>query len=975
MSSTTASINLTSNNGSVNLGGFLPNVTGGTGIGLDLRSNLTLSSNTGSHLTGYLNTSNNSTATGQGVWLQGKDPATNPVTPITIAKGDLTVRGTGQSGINLGNSGGSITEIKTTDTTPGAKQHINLIGHGTSGYGVYADGGATSHDFVKASGDINVIGWSANGATVTDHGVYLLGNGSRWTGNNMTISAMSAGKGNAVNIFQTPITTAGKFTIQGATKTTLAPDSNNTSFMIDTVQAAAGSYAQSTYTNPTPIPSQPELVNGVEVNAPITAADTISIKGQSATNMGVALRGGVNGAIKTTNNANIEIDGVTTSTLVSGTPIPPRPRGVSAETNIGDENSGAITIKGKDMAQTIGTGVYMAGGVISSKQKITFEGSGQLGVNLDGGTVKSLAGGGDFANADSILVKGAGVGIAGVMVANTITNESTNGATTLKVVPTLQDSKTSGVWLKNTTNITSNNNVYMNNTGGTIDNAGILTAGNQSSGTGQFGVRLSGQVTAKNLYVAGSASNNAGVNISPLADNSANGNPFTVTGNTYIYGRSLGSVSNTSYGVQVSPLGLRSNSGDLAITGESAGVAGVLAVGKIDAKQSNVTVKGSLTAAAPNNATVAGVWFANYDDATNNVHTIGAIDAKTYQVEGKGFGGALNNPTVQQNGVLLTAGDFKSSTGDSKITGISYAQSGNQANPTGLGNGITQLGAVSYTVASGASLTMDGQQQASGGNSYGWFSSSSGTSTFNGDGSITLNGSSKTGIGFLNSGAITTNGKGDLKINGVSTVAANSANEANGSYINANVIATAGAKISITGSTTSQHTADERSAGVYIANKYVGNGPTVNASAVSIEGQSSTEGIHNAGTIYANGQVSLSGHGLPNLADPNQYGVKLASTSNIRSLKGSDLTGQDAILIAGKVSDKDAKSVILDGSIFNRSQGGDTTIKGEVGVIDGSAGGSVHNYTAATTPSGAAQSGDSGKINILATDSNGVTIT
>jgi trimeric autotransporter adhesin len=132
--------------------------------------------------------------------------------------------------------------------------------------------------------------------------------------------------------------------------------------------------------------------------------------------------------VSTTNPITVTGPGSITLTGNSATTI-----GLNVSANV-SATTGTITINGSSNSNT---GVYLGNGQISSKGAIAVTGTSAsgLGVNLDdaSGSVTSLTGGSNFAGADAIAITGStSTGAIGVLIRRAVTNNSTNGATTIK---------------------------------------------------------------------------------------------------------------------------------------------------------------------------------------------------------------------------------------------------------------------------------------------------------------------------------------------------------------------------------------------------------------------------------------------------------------------------------------------------------------------------------------------------------------
>jgi hypothetical protein len=156
----------------------------------------------------------------------------------------------------------------------------------------------------------------------------------------------------------------------------------------------------------------------------LTTTGNINLTG---TTTSAGLRGIlVNKVVTATGSGNVALTG----TAGTGAQL-----GVSLVGNV-TANTGTINITGNSASVT---GVYNGGSQISSQGAISINGTGgNIGVNLDSGSVVSLAGGSNFAGADAIFITGtatnASTRYAGTLLRSAITNNSSGGATTVKSV-------------------------------------------------------------------------------------------------------------------------------------------------------------------------------------------------------------------------------------------------------------------------------------------------------------------------------------------------------------------------------------------------------------------------------------------------------------------------------------------------------------------------------------------------------------
>ncbi|ALK89383.1 YDG domain-containing protein [Limnohabitans sp. 63ED37-2] len=157
-------------------------------------------------------------------------------------------------------------------------------------------------------------------------------------------------------------------------------------------------------------------------------------------------------AVTATGSGSISLSGSTSNAL-----------GVNLASNV-SANTGAISITGTSATNV---GLYV-GKQVSSKGAIALNGTGaNIGVNIDSSaSVVSLANGSDFAGSNAISITGTATNAspyAGVLIRNQVSNNSSNGATSIQ--------STSG-------------NILWDQAGGTITNASTAGAINIAAGNG-----------------------------------------------------------------------------------------------------------------------------------------------------------------------------------------------------------------------------------------------------------------------------------------------------------------------------------------------------------------------------------------------------------------------------------------------------------------------------------------------------------
>ena len=420
------------------------------------------------------------------------------------------------------------------------------------------------------------------------------------TGNIALNATTTAGKtlsldaeGVSSTVTQTAALSAAGLELLGPTASyTLTNASNAVSYLVgNTGSVNYVNNAALTISQNNSAPAQWSTVTGLTTTGNITLSGTTTAHNSSGV--------WVAQAVSSTGGGNISITGTSSTTGTTNTDL-----GVRIGANIGGANTGTISITG---TSSLETGIYMGGGTISSPKKISLTGTGILGVSLNGGSITLLAGGADFAGTDAIALNGNTTSTYGFLIRNAITNNSTNGATTLK-------STTGRGWL---------------DTGGSITNAATAGAINVAAGDGTTSSTASIEATANvavtqnaNADVVFSSDGQGSVTPAKIIKNGTGaGNVVIAAGKLVAAGTATGgqvtpvsgnSITNSGTGKIYVYSGSTSATGDLTLLSASLSTldleAGLAGAGSQQTAQTNVAYNGASLGIAGSTASVQALF-------------------------------------------------------------------------------------------------------------------------------------------------------------------------------------------------------------------------------------------------------------------------------------------------------------------------------------------------------------------------------